>query len=193
MVKGIAFLQQQQKDVFPGHVSRTIVKSAKQWCSVFLNRIIVYGLLAGTLALVYLGVQMLLGGTQLALIAATLASAALFQPVRFRLQMSIDRCFYRQRYNATRLVEDFGAVLRDEVDVEIVSEQLLSVVQEAMQATQVSLWLFRPEKHIKSADFYQGSGSRITAKLIGEDKSLHFSNDRDHGFTAHESFTFREA
>lgn len=168
MVKGVAFLQQQQEEVFPGYVSRAFVKSIKQRCSVFLNQVIVYGLLVGILALVYLGVQMLLGGTQLALIVATLASAALFQPLRLRLQTSIDRYFYRQRYNAARLVEEFSTVLRNEVDVEIVSEQLLSVVQEAMQSTQVSLWLFRPEKHVKSADLYQGSGSRITAKLIGE-------------------------
>lgn len=161
-------MQQRQEDVLVEYVSKAFAHRVKPWCGILLNRIVVYGVLAGALALVYLGVQILLGETQLAFVGATLAVAALFQPLRHYVQASVDRRFYRQRYDAARLVEDFGAVLRNEVEVDILSEQLLTVVQETMQSTQVSLWLFKPEKHVKSADFYQGFGSRITAKLVRE-------------------------
>jgi hypothetical protein len=121
---------------------------------VIINRTLVYSFLTATLALVYIGLviglQFLLRGltegNQLAIIGSTLIIAALFQPLRQRIQTVIDRRFYRHKYDATRTLEAFSATLRNELDLEQLSEQLTSVVEETMQPAHVSLWLRKPEQ-----------------------------------------------
>ncbi len=123
---------------------------------VIINRTLVYGTLTALLALIYaglvIGLQFLLHGltgqaaeNPLAVVASTLVIAALFNPLRRRIQAFIDRRFYRRKYDAARTLEAFSATLRNEVDLNRLSEQLVAVVQETMQPTFVSLWLRKPE------------------------------------------------
>jgi len=120
-----------------------------------INRTLVYGSLTALLALLYFGLifalQALFQGlfhqnNAVAIVVSTLAIAALFQPLRRRLQTLIDRRFYRRKYDAAKTLEAFSATLRNEVDLSQLREQLLTVVQETMQPTHVSLWL-RPPTH----------------------------------------------
>ena len=115
-----------------------------------INRTVVYGLVTAVLGAVYAVVVLVAGqlsGTvggdlpSWAVAAATLAVAALFQPVRRRIQAVVDRRFNRRRYDAARTVEAFSAHLRDQVDLATLSAELLAVVDQTMQPTRSSLWL----------------------------------------------------
>jgi hypothetical protein len=115
-----------------------------------VNRTLVYGLLTAVLAAVYAGLVLVLGqlfggiGTETpswAVAGATLAVAALFQPARWRIQQTVDRRFNRRKYNAAKTIEAFSIRLRDEVDLDTLSVELLAAVDRAMQPASASLWL----------------------------------------------------
>ncbi len=121
-----------------------------------INSTLVYGSLTLMLALVYFGgvtatqalFQTLTSQQklpQLAIVASTLAIAALFNPLRRRIQEMVDRRFYRSKYDAAKTLEEFSARLRDETDLDSLSGDLASVVNETMQPEHVSLWLQEPE------------------------------------------------
>jgi hypothetical protein len=116
-----------------------------------INRTLVYGLLTALLgggyAAVVLGLGQLLGrDSPLVVAGATLAVAALFQPARRRIQQVVDRRFNRRKYDAAKTVEAFSARLREEIDLNTLSAELLAVVNQTMQPTAASLWL-RPPTH----------------------------------------------
>jgi hypothetical protein len=122
---------------------------------IIINRTLVYGTLTATVVAVYFGgvatLQALFRAltgqeqqSQLAIVISTLVIAALFNPLRRRIQAFIDRRFYRKKYNAAKTLEGFSLKLRDETDLKALSDDLVGVVRETMQPAHVSLWL-RPE------------------------------------------------
>jgi uncharacterized membrane protein YhdT len=126
---------------------------------IIINRTLVYGSLTVTLVALYFGgivvlqrVFVVLTGQQstLAVVASTLLIAALFTPLRRRIQSFIDRRFYRSKYDARKTLEAFSAGLREETDLDALSDDLVGVVRETMQPAHVSLRL-RPEKALKGA------------------------------------------
>ncbi len=138
---------------------------------VLINKTLVYGLLTGTLVVVYvgciLGLQTLLRGLfnqtlDIAIIASTLVIAALFQPLRQRIQAGIDRRFFRRKYDAAHALTAFNAALRSEVDLQQVSDLLTAVIQETMQPAHVWLWLRNPVSP-------QGRNTRMLPKLNEEE------------------------
>jgi hypothetical protein len=125
---------------------------------VLINRTLVFATLTALLALVYFGLifilQYLLRGiinqnNDVAIVVSTLTIAALFEPLRHRIQALIDRRFYRRKYDSTKIVEAFSKTLRSEFDLNQLREHLITVVQDTMQPTHVSLWLREPQPQAK--------------------------------------------
>lgn len=120
---------------------------------VIINRALVYATLTAMLAAVYFGgvvaiqyaFRVLTGQeSSIAVVVSTLAIAALFVPLRHRVQEAVDRRFYRQKYDAAKTLEDFAARLREETDLEALGDGLVGVVRETVRPARVSLWL-RPQ------------------------------------------------
>ena len=117
-----------------------------------INRTLVYGLLTAILALCYVAGSLLfvlVAGAgadppSWLVAAATLAAAAVFRPARRRIQAVVDRRFNRRRYHAAKTVEGFSARLRDEVDLDTLSAELVTVADQTMEPTMLSLWIRPP-------------------------------------------------
>jgi hypothetical protein len=115
-----------------------------------ISRTLVYGLLTALLGAVYVGLVLGLGQVfggvtsdppSWAVAGATLAVAAVFRPARHRIQQVVDRRFNRRRYDAAKTVEAFSGRLRDEIDLDTLSAELLAAVDQTMQPTSASVWL----------------------------------------------------
>jgi hypothetical protein len=137
----------------PIAVGIAVLKYRLYEIDIIINRALVYASLTATLVALYLGGIVLLQRvfvaftgerSTLAVVASTLLIAALFNPLRRRIQSFIDRRFYRSKYDARKTLEEFSAKLRDETDLGTLSDDLIGVVRETMQPAHVSLWL-RPD------------------------------------------------
>jgi hypothetical protein len=128
---------------------------------ILIRRTLQYTLLTGLLALVYFGVVIILQGilgpltgranAPMATVVSTLVIAALFNPLRSRVQIFIDRRFYRQKYDAGKMLAKFAATTRDEVDMEKLAAALLSVVEEAMQPESMHVWVRNTQREVSTA------------------------------------------
>jgi hypothetical protein len=128
-----------------------------------INRTLVYGSLTILLILIYVGLIIGLGSlvrlisgqagqSPVIIVASTLVIAALFQPLRHRIQAIIDRRFYRRKYDAAKIVEAFSTTLRNEVDLNQLREHLTAVVQDTMLPSHISLWLREPDRKLRPPD-----------------------------------------
>ena len=137
----------------PADIGIAVLRYRLYDIDILINRTLVYASLTATLALVYVGsvvslqaaLRSLTGQeSTLAVVASTLAIAALFNPLRRRVQAFVDRRFYRRKYDAARTLDAFSIRLRDETQLDILSDDLVGVVTRTVQPAYVSLWL-RPE------------------------------------------------
>jgi hypothetical protein len=136
-------------NILPIAFTLAIMRSRLWDIEVIIRRTLVYGALTLTLGLVYVGcivvsralVAPLTGSSELAIVASTLAIAALFNPLRRNIQRVIDKRFYRRKYDAAKVLASFGATARDETDLERLTAAMLEVVDETMQPEHMSLWL----------------------------------------------------
>ena len=138
--------------IVPLSIAFSILRYRLWDIDLFINRTLVYTTLTAILALIYFGCVVLLqhlvngvtgqaGQSPLVIVASTLAIAAVFSPLRRRIQKIIDKRFYRRQYDAAKVIETFSDTLRNEMDLNMLSEHLVAVVEETMQPAHVSLWL----------------------------------------------------
>jgi len=139
--------------MIPTSIGIAILRYQLYDIDVIIRRTLVYSILTVTLGLVYVGcivvsrtlVAPLTGDTDLAIVASTLAIAALFFPLRKRIQNFIDKRFYRRKYDAAKVLAAFGTTARDETDLERLNAELLRVVDQTMQPEFVGLWMRDPQ------------------------------------------------
>jgi peptidoglycan/LPS O-acetylase OafA/YrhL len=132
--------------VLPVAIGAAILRYRLYDLDRIVSRTLAYGLLTLLLGVGYAAVVLGLGrllpqGSSLVVAAATLAVAAAFQPLRRRVQAAVDRRFNRRRHDAAQTIEAFGARLRDQVDLDTLTGEVLAVVDQTMQPTQASMWL----------------------------------------------------
>jgi hypothetical protein len=141
----------------PAAIGIAVLKYRLYDIDLLINRTLVYGSFTATLVGVYVGgivvIQRLLVAltgerSTLAVVASTLAIAALFAPLRRRVQGFVDRRFYRRKYDAAKTLAAFNARLRDQTELDTLSGDVVGVVRETMQPTHVSMWL-RPDTALK--------------------------------------------
>ena len=146
----------------PAAIGLAVLKYRLYDIDVIINRTLVYGARTAALVAIYFGgvtatqamFRTLTGQEkqpQLAIVVSTLVIAALFNPLRHRIQAFIDRSFYRRRYDAAKTLETFSTILRDETDLEALRDDLVGVVRETMQPAHVSLWL-GPDRALKKGE-----------------------------------------
>jgi hypothetical protein len=141
--------------IFPITIGIAILRYRLFDIDIIIRRTLQYSVLTGLLGLVYFGGVVLFQGifrtasgetSSLAIVLSTLIIAALFAPLRRRVQNVIDRRLYRQKYDAAQVLARFAAVARDEVEMEKLAAALVRVLEETMQPESVSLWLRQSEK-----------------------------------------------
>jgi hypothetical protein len=164
--------------LFPVSVAIAILRHHLYDIDRLLSRTLTYGLLTVVLGVIYAAVVVLGqalnprgGDSALAVAASTLLVAALFQPLRRRIQTTVDRRFNRRRYDAAMTIEAFSTRLREQIDLDTLSAELLGVVDQTMQPTKASLWLQPPT----SASQHHGDAAahRPAARPIGPSRSGH--------------------
>ena len=152
--------------LIPLSITIAIQRSRLWEIDIIIRRTLVYSTLTVILALLYVGlvfgleslVRLFTGQVSqspVIIVASTLAIAALFQPLRRRIQVMIDRRFYRRKYDAAKTVEAFSATLRNELDLSQLREHLITVVQDTMQPSHVLLWLREPASQPPRSDRMQ--------------------------------------
>jgi hypothetical protein len=143
---------------------------------LIIRKTLQYAVLTGLLALVYFGSVVLLQSlfenltgpeSPIVIVISTLVIAALFNPLRRRVQNLIDRRFFRRKYNAEQTLAKFAAVARDEVDMQVLNAEMLAVVEETMQPAPLSLWVKKPE--VRSRESF---GNYFMASDVKESKVL---------------------
>jgi hypothetical protein len=150
----------------PLSIGMAILRSRLFDIDIIIRRTLIYSLLTLMLGLVYIGcivvsrtfVAPFTGSSELAIVASTLAIAALFNPLRRRIQNSIDKRFYRRKYDAGKVLAAFAATARDETDLDALTAELLCVVDETMQPEFVGLWLRDPQARSKIESAQPDSG-----------------------------------